>query len=389
MKILLLAPQPFFQERGTPIAVHWVLKALSKRGDSVDLLTYPEGKDVTYPGLRIFRSKYLPFATQIPLGFSWKKLVHGFFLFCSAFSLCRKNNYDLLHAVEESVFMAMVLKIFFRIPYIYDMDSSLANQLVESRPFLKCFSPLFHGFEKQALRKSQGVLAVCESLVQIAKKQGAKNVCLLPDISLWEESTPGENITEIRKEFAMGAPIALYIGNLEAYQGIDLLLESAALLKTRQDFHLVFIGGTEKHIAFYQDRTKQLGLEKITRFLGPRPLSDIRAYLEQADILLSPRIRGNNTPMKVYTYLHSGKVVLATNIVSHTQILSESVCALADATPETFSQRLSELLQNENERKTLGEAGKKFVEKEYSFSVLEKKLGNFYEALEVPSTSNL
>jgi glycosyltransferase involved in cell wall biosynthesis len=387
MKILLLAPQPFFQERGTPIAVHWVLKVLSKRGDSVDLLTYPEGKDVAYPGLRIFRSQRLSFASQIPPGFSWKKLIHGIFLFCSAFSLCRKNNYDLIHAVEESVFMAMVLKLFFRIPYLYDMDSSLANQLIESRPFLKCLSPLFHGFEKQALCKSQGVLAVCESLVQIAKEHGAKNVCLLPDISLWEESSPGKNITEIRKEFAIRAPIALYIGNLEAYQGIDLLLESAALLKTKQDFHLVFIGGTDKHIAFYQHRTKQLGLEKITHFLGPRPLSDIRAYLEQADILLSPRIRGNNTPMKVYTYLHSGKVVLATKIVSHTQILSESVCALAGATPEAFSQRLSELLHNENEQKRLGEAGKKFVEKEYSFSVFEKKLKNFYEALEVKASN--
>ncbi len=381
MKILLLAPQPFFQQRGTPIAVNLVLKVLSKRGTCVDLLTYPEGEDVLHPGLRIFRSKRLSFASQIPPGFSWKKLVHGLFLFCSAFSLCRRNRYAVVHAVEESVFIAMLLKLFFGVPYLYDMDSSLADQLVESQPFLKCLAPFFHCMERNAIRGSQGVLAVCDTLVQVAKKHGAKNVLLLPDISLLEEGTPGENITVIQKEFKVLSPIVLYIGNFEAYQGIDLLLESAVLLKMTRDFHLVFIGGTNKHIAFYNNKAKQLGLETITRFLGQRPVSDIRAYLEQADILVSPRIRGNNTPMKVYTYLHSGKVVLATKIVSHTQVLSESICALADPTPEAFSSRLSYLLQNETERKQLGEAGKKFVEKDYSFPAFEQKLEKFYSTL--------
>ncbi len=381
MKILLLAPQPFFQQRGTPIAVNWILKALSRRGDQVDLLTYPEGDDVSHPGLRIFRTPRVFFAAQIPPGFSWKKLVHGFFLFWNAVSLCRKNRYDAVHAVEESVFVALALKWIFRVSYVYDMDSSLADQLVESRPFLKCFSPFFRFMEKLGVQNSTGVLAVCDALEQAAKRQGANNVLLLPDISLLEEEMPGQNITRIRNEFSIVSPIVMYVGNFEAYQGVDLLLESAALLKNKTGFHLAFIGGTDRHISFYRDKAKRLGLEKTAHFLGPRPVSDIRAYLEQADILVSPRIRGSNTPMKVYTYLHSGKPVLATQIVSHTQILSASVCALAEVVPQAFSARLSELLNDEKERKLLGEAGKKFVEKDYSFPAFEQKLDSFYETL--------
>ena len=47
MRILVLAPHPFFQARGTPLAVRSVLEFLSARGHAVDVLTFAEGEDVT------------------------------------------------------------------------------------------------------------------------------------------------------------------------------------------------------------------------------------------------------------------------------------------------------------------------------------------------------
>ena len=48
MQVLVLAPQPFYQDRGTPIAVNMVLQALSERGAHVDLVTYHEGRDIQH-----------------------------------------------------------------------------------------------------------------------------------------------------------------------------------------------------------------------------------------------------------------------------------------------------------------------------------------------------
>jgi len=48
MRILFLAPHPFYQDRGTPIAVNLMLQALSERGEEVDVLTYHEGRNVSY-----------------------------------------------------------------------------------------------------------------------------------------------------------------------------------------------------------------------------------------------------------------------------------------------------------------------------------------------------
>ncbi len=60
MKILMIAPQPFFEPRGTPISVYQRIEGLSKLGHSVDLVTYHIGEDVEIPGLRIFRAPNFP-----------------------------------------------------------------------------------------------------------------------------------------------------------------------------------------------------------------------------------------------------------------------------------------------------------------------------------------
>ena len=60
MKILYLAPQPLYQERGTSIANKLVLEHLSKRGEQVDVLTFAEGKDIHFKGVTIHRTPDLP-----------------------------------------------------------------------------------------------------------------------------------------------------------------------------------------------------------------------------------------------------------------------------------------------------------------------------------------
>ena len=74
-RILVVAPQPFYEDRGTPIAVRQVLQALGELGRSVDLLTFPIGTDVGIPGLRIFRSAN-PFGFErVPIGLSFRKVI--------------------------------------------------------------------------------------------------------------------------------------------------------------------------------------------------------------------------------------------------------------------------------------------------------------------------
>ena len=188
MRILLLAPEPFYQDRGTPIAVNLLLRVLSERGEHVDVLTYHEGRDIKLNSVTLHRIANLPFVRDIRPGFSCKKVICDFFMFFKSARLVRKNHYDLIFAVEESVFMALVWKWIFKIPYVYDMDSSLAQQLVESRPILTPLASLFRFCEGVAVRNAIGVAPVCQSLSAAILIHQPNKVVVLHDIAALTDS---------------------------------------------------------------------------------------------------------------------------------------------------------------------------------------------------------
>jgi glycosyltransferase involved in cell wall biosynthesis len=383
MKILLLAPHPFFQERGTPIDVLLVLRVLSERENTdVDLLVYNEGTEVNLPHLQIHRTPDLKFTQNVRPGFSLKKLICDFFMFNRAWSLVRKNKYDLIHAGEEAVFFAMFFKFLYKIPYVYDLDSSIAQQMVEKNQIFKPLASLFNWMEGKAIKGAIANLPVCNALADLCKKNGSKKTVTIHDISQLKNPDAPKNGT-LKKEISNGKNIMLYIGNLEPYQGIDLLLESFQLAsKKTNNTDLVIIGGVKEDIQFYQEKSKNLGIENRTHFLGPKPFDKLDQYLAEADILACPRIRGVNTPMKIFPYLHSGKPVLATDLYTHNQLLTKKEAYLAAADPEGFSEGMVALSEDKNLRKKIGQSGREFVEKNHTYPAHQKRLNGVYDWIE-------
>ena len=382
MKILLLAPHPFYQERGTPIDVHLVLKVLSERSNTtVDLLVYNEGENIELPGLKIFRIPNYKFLQNIRPGFSVKKIIADFFMFFKTWKMISNENYDLLHAGEESVFFALFFKILYRIPYVYDLDSSIAQQIVEKKPYLRFFSPIFNFLEKIAIINAEINLPVCNALAELCENNGSKKTITIHDIS--QLKNPGASSRGfLRKELNIQRDILMYIGNLESYQGIDLLLESFSIAHKKTDkIDLVVIGGTQEDIEFYKQKSFNLKIEDHVHFLGPRPFNKLDEYLAEADIIVCPRIRGVNTPMKIFPYLHSGKPVIATDLYTHNQILSSKEAYLAPPNPKEFAKAMINLAENIELRKKYGKDGKKFIEKNHTFQAHSKRLNSAYDWL--------
>jgi glycosyltransferase involved in cell wall biosynthesis len=378
MKILLIAPHPFFQERGTPIAVRLLSETLCEFGYQVDILTYHEGSDFSVKGLQIFRIPKPPFVKNIPIGFSWKKVVADIFISLSLIWLIIKYRYDVIHAVEESIFPAFILNIFLKKKLIYDMDSSMADQLIEKNKSLNRYQKLLDGLEALAVRKADVIVPVCKYLANKARKYAPdKKIFILEDIAF--ESNNNIGTENIRQKFNLNGIIALYVGNLEHYQGIDLLLESAAKINSSIPFSIIIIGGSQSDILKYQKKAKNLNIAEKVYFIGPRLLKELPCYLSQADILLSPRIKGKNTPMKIYSYLASGKPVLATKIDSHLQVIDDVTAKMADPDPESFSKGLLELIENESLRNSLGKAGLMLAKNNYSIDSYKLKLKNIYD----------
>ena len=381
MKILLLAPHPFFSERGTPIAVRLAVDALCAMGHQVDLLTYHEGQDIEITGMRLVRISAPPGIRNIPIGFSVKKLVCDLWMAIAAYRLIFRNHYDVVHSVEESVFIALAARPFGKFRVVYDMDSLMADQIAEKWPKAGPIIPMLRWIERQAMSRADLVLPVCEAIA--ARARAATNprlVHLLPDVAF----PPPDNLAnaeDLRTHCKLPGPLALYVGNLEGYQGVGLAMEALAAVPGAKRCNLIVIGGTPTMIDEHKKMAAAFGLHDNVIFLGQRPIALLGSYLRQADILCSPRLKGVNTPMKIYSYMAAGRAILATDIVSHTQVLNDECALLTAPTAAAMADGFMRLAGDETLRSRLGSAAATRATKEYGLDAFRARLQRAYADL--------
>ena len=249
MRILMIAPEPFFEPRGTPFSEFHRIRALTALGHTVDLVTYPFGEDVTMAGLRVFRAIRPPFVHRVKIGPSLAKLPLDFFLTFTAIRRLFSSRYDAIHSHEEGGLIGVVLAALSRTPHLYDMHSSLPQQLAN---FSFSRSPIIRGvftaIERLMIRRSRVVIVICPALEETVRaiEPGAEIVLIENAPGSAEEHATPEQGRAVRAQFGFEAqaPVVLYTGTFEAYQGFDLLFAAMAAVKAaRPDARLLIAGG--------------------------------------------------------------------------------------------------------------------------------------------------
>ncbi len=380
LKILFLAPQPFFEVRGTPLAVLAMVRTLASLGHEVDLLTYAQGEGVSLPGVRHHRSLALPVG-RVKAGPSLAKMLLDVpFLAEAAWRLYR-GRYDVVHAVEEAAHLIAPFARRFRVPLVVDIDSSIPDQLQESG-FARRGPLLFaaRALEERALRAAAVVLTVCTSLTEGVKARvPTARVFQVEDPPLLEDFTPpaAHAVAAFRQSLGLDTrPVVLYSGNFEPYQGVDLLVAAAARVPTAQ---FLFMGGSPEQVDALRRKAATTGGACV--FAGPRPPSELTLFLAVSDLLCSPRRRGANTPFKVYTYMASGKPLLATRILTHTQVLDDKVAWLVEPTEEGLAAGILAALSRPFESELRARRARGLVAQEYSHGRFAEKVERAYAAV--------
>lgn len=356
MKILVVAPQPFFASRGTPLSVYYRTLMVGEQGQSMDLLTYGCGEQVDIPGARIVRIPRLPFLEPVPIGPSWQKLGHDVLMVLWTIGLLLRHRYDVVHAHEEAVFWCRFLKPLFRFRLIYDMHSSLPQQLANFRfSDSRLLVGTFRWLEDSCLRAADAVITICPDLSQYALGAGVPaEKHLLIENSIFEDVRVVARADE-RSASAAPEPVALgsgdrvvlYAGTFEVYQGVATLVEAfASVVKRRLDARLLLIGGTDEQVREVGELARSLQLGERCLLTGQLPKSMIAGYVQRADVLVSPRMLGTNTPLKIYEYLASGKPIVATRIWSHTQVLDDTTAWLVEPDAPSLAQGIIQALDD-------------------------------------------
>jgi glycosyltransferase involved in cell wall biosynthesis/SAM-dependent methyltransferase len=384
MNVLLVSPEPFLEVRGTPLNVYQMCRALLEAGHEVHLATYPIGDDVRLPGLALHRSPRLPGISRIPIGFSFRKVMLDALLAPQVWLLMARQRFDVVHAVEEAVFFCLPAARLTRTPLIYDLDSHISDQLgytgaIGNRRILAGIRAL----ERHALGRARCVITVCRSLSEFVRSESpGATIFQIEDCPLEESlrDPDPERVQRLRRELDLeGRRVVLYTGNLEAYQGLDLLLEAMArLAEDRPDAVALLVGGEPDQVEVVRARARALRPEPRVVLAGKQPPTTMPEYMALAEVLVSPRREGRNTPLKIFTYMASGKPIVATDLETHTQVLDPRTAVLVPPTAEGLAAGILRVLQDPPLARSLARAARERVERDYSYAAFRRKIEEVY-----------
>jgi glycosyltransferase involved in cell wall biosynthesis len=267
------------------------------------------------------------------------------------------------------------------------MHSSLPQQLSNFKYSRSgALRKVFTWAEEKMVHGSQSVITICQELQDTVVEMGAGDRSLLIENVMGGDvdEAPSRPTSEIRTAWGIApdAPLALYTGTFEAYQGVDLLIEAAAILaRSRPQARILVVGGEPQQVDRARARAREQGAADVMVFTGQQPAREIPSFVQACDVLVSPRIRGTNTPLKIYSYLRSGRPILATNLLTHTQVLTPDIAALVTPEPQPFADALAALLDNPVARQRLAERARAVADEKYSRASYMRRTAQAYARL--------
>ncbi len=233
---------------------------------------------------------------------------------------------------------------------------------------------------------SQSVITICQELQDTVVAMGAGDKSLLIENVMGGDvdEAPTRTPDALRTAWGVppGAPLVLYTGTFEAYQGVDLLIDVAAILaRTHPVARVLVVGGEPPQVEAARARAREQGAADTMVFTGQQPAREIPSFVEASDILVSPRIRGTNTPLKIYSYLRSGRPIVATNLLTHTQVLTPAIAMLAPPEAEPFAAALARLVDDAALRDGLAGRARAVAEEKYSREAYVRRTAQAYARL--------
>lgn len=387
MKILMISPQPFFEPRGTPISVYQRLEALSALGHEIDLVTYHVGKDVEFANVQIHRVRKVKMIQHVRIGPSRAKILLDVLVFFKAIQLLLGKRYDVIHSHEEACFFSMLLAWIFRTRHLYDMHSVLSKQLGNfnfgNKPiFVRIFSVL----ETMVLKTCDAVITVGTDLERFVKAVRSNiRVVMIENIALqaYQTAAQPDEVEQLKTKLNLDGRLPIvYTGTYENYQGLHMALESVkTVARQYPGVIFIFVGAKNQQAEEWTEIARAMNVQEHVLFLDVVPPAESMVYLAYAAVLISPRLDGTTTPLKIYSYLHANRPIVATKITAHTQVLSPEIAVLVEPNKDAFAEGILRVLSDLELAECIARNAHEFAKEKFSHQDYISKVNQVYQSL--------
>jgi len=385
-RILMIAPTPFFADRGCHVRILGEAQALIALGHPLLLCTYHLGRNVE--GVPVDRTIRIPWYKKLSPGPSVHKIYIDVLLLWKVLRACQRFRPDVIHAhIHEGIVIGKIASTLFRIPMVADLQGSLTQELLEHKfiPKVPWFLRLMRWIERTIDHMPSHIIISSTKTTQDCLDTFGLSPCKVStimdgvDLKLF---TPQEKDPALRAALGISADeiVIAYVGVLTEYQGIHLLMETIPLVVQEcPKVKFLIIGYPNEEL--YRQKARLLGIDKWTCFTGKISYQDVPRYLSLAHVAISPKISTTEANLKVFTYMAMGLPTVVYDNSVNREILGDlgiyaqlgDIPSLATALVRTLRDRAHAL--------HLGAESRKKAVDDYSWLAVARRLRDIYDSV--------
>jgi glycosyltransferase involved in cell wall biosynthesis len=391
MKILVIAPTPFFADRGTHIRILEEALALEKIGHKITIATYHIGKDIdrsvkTKIDLRRIR-RLLFWYKKLEAGPDWQKILLDIMLIRKAFYLARTQKPDIIHChLHEGTLIGWIVKkcLFWRkMKLVADFHGSLTKEMV-SHSYLSggLLKSIFKRVEWQIDNLGDSAIAssweLTEEIKKIRKRGDVQTILDGVNISHYEK-LPTKEFLKKEFELPLNKVIVTYTGALIINKGISYFLDSIpkVIEKNKEVFFVIAgfpIEETEKYI-------KEKKLENFVRIISPLSYFELPKILMASDIAIDPKDSSTNQASgKILQYMAAGLPVVCFNRENNRKYLEDGAFYAKEISANALADSIILAIEEKEEAKFKGIKNKERA-KIFSWDLSAEKISKLYEKI--------
>jgi glycosyltransferase involved in cell wall biosynthesis len=391
-RVLMIAPTPFYTDRGCHVRIAGEARALQRLGHRVTVCTYHNGRNVA--DLDIRRIPRVPWYRKTSAGPSVHKPYLDLMLGALAARVAREFRPDVIHAhLHEGAFIAAGLRRFVRTgagtptPVVFDFQGSLTGELVAHR-FVRAGGIAFrglHGLERWITAGAGAIVPSSRQAGELLRREFA-----VPDDRLEvvadgldpETFRPMACRAEMRAvlQIPPDAAVIGYLGVLAPYQGIDCLLEALPAVVAREPrAHLLLMGWP--NVERYAALARSLGVAEHVTLPGEIAYDEAPRYLAAVDVAVAPKLVTTESNHKIRNYMACGLPTVAFDLSLNREILGEFGIYVAELTRSSLAGVLIGALGDRGRLAELGARCREVAVRDFSWERAALRITGVYERL--------
>lgn len=386
---MVIAPTPFFADRGTHIRILEESLALEKRGHQIMIATYHIGREVDHElktSIRVRRIRRLLFwYKKLEAGPDWQKILLDLMLIRKVYSLARLQKPDIIHGhLHEGVLIGWIVKkILFwqKMKLVADFHGSLTKEMVSH-------SYLSGGILKSIFKRVEWwidnlgdstITSSQENTEEISKICKTKEVITVMDganISHYE-NLPSKD--QLKKEFELPLEkiIITYTGALIFNKGIEYFMQAIPkVLEKNKNVYFVIAGFPIEDVSQFVNKNN---LSNDVRIVSPLSYFDLPKILMASDIGVDPKDSSTmQASGKILQYMAAGLGVVCFDRENNRAYLGEGGEYSKDISADGLAESILQLASEPQKMTLKGQLNKKQVEK-FSWDISAEKIEKIYQ----------